>query len=57
MDKTYKIIPLNNQEYAYLVILCNASSPYDYMVSFDIKIMPISFGKSICMYKKGQSLT
>ena len=31
MDKAYKIIPLKNQEYAYLVILCNASSPYDHI--------------------------
>lgn len=31
MDKAYKIIPLENQEYAYLIILCNANSPYDYI--------------------------
>ena len=31
MDKAYKIVPLENQEYAYLIILCNANSPYDYI--------------------------
>lgn len=32
MDKAYKVLKMaENTEYAYLIVLCNANSPYDYL--------------------------